>query len=90
MSDDFYDLDLPDFDSEDEFDDEAFDAFGDDDVHDLHVRTAVLKKRNMVALLCIKTASEGAAICRVGLMERPVETAEDRDDRIAVAERHRS
>ena len=65
MSDDFYDLDLPDFDSEDEFDDEAFDAFGDDDVHELHVRTAVLKKRNMVALLCIKTASEGAAICRV-------------------------
>ena len=29
------------------------------------VRTAVLQKNDMVALLCIKSASEGAAICRV-------------------------
>lgn len=31
----------------------------------LVVRTAVLQKNNMVALLCIKSASAGAAICRV-------------------------
>lgn len=29
------------------------------------VRTAVLQKNDMVALLCIKSASVGAAICRV-------------------------
>lgn len=29
------------------------------------VRTAVLQKNNMVALLCIKSAAAGAAICRV-------------------------
>ena len=29
------------------------------------MRTAVLQKNNMVALLCIKGADEGAAICRV-------------------------
>lgn len=36
----------------------------DDDIEVL-VRTAVLQKNNMVALLCIKSASAGAAICRV-------------------------
>ena len=29
------------------------------------MRTAVLSKNNMVALLCVKTANEGGAICRV-------------------------
>jgi hypothetical protein len=57
----------PDFDFEDldggledleAFEDEA--AF-----EELVVRTAVLQKNNMVALLCIKSAAEGAAICRV-------------------------
>jgi hypothetical protein len=32
---------------------------------DVKIRTAVLQKENMVALLCLKTAAVGAAICRV-------------------------
>jgi len=58
-----------DFDFGDEledFDDELSDIgeFDEEDV-DFLVRTAVLQKNDMVALLCIKSASEGAAICRV-------------------------
>lgn len=57
---------LSDFDLEDEFSDEfsEFDDF-DVDLDDVLVRTAVLQKNNMVALLCIKSATAGAAICRV-------------------------
>ncbi len=58
---------FPDFDLDDEeFTDELseFEDFDDDQV-DVHVRTAVLQKNNMVALLCIKSATAGAAICRV-------------------------
>lgn len=51
--DDDYDEDLAEF---DEFD---------DDLDDVAVRTAVMQKDNMIALLCIKTATAGAAICRV-------------------------
>ena len=61
------DLDVnPDFEFEEDFDEtlEKFDDF-DDDSGELIVRTAVLQKNNMVALLCIKSASQGAAICRV-------------------------
>jgi len=56
----------PEFDFEDEFDDELaeFDDFG-SELDDLLLRTAVLQKNNMVALLCIKSADAGAAICRV-------------------------
>jgi len=62
-----FDLDA-DFDFDDDFDDELadFEELGeDDDEEDVLVRTAVLQKNNMVALLCIKSATEGAAICRV-------------------------
>jgi hypothetical protein len=52
----------PDFEF-DEFDE--FDEFGDELEPDVLMRTAVLQKNNMVALLCIKGADEGAAICRV-------------------------
>ena len=56
----------PEFDFEDEFDDELaeFDDFG-SELDNLLLRTAVLQKNNMVALLCIKSADAGAAICRV-------------------------
>ncbi len=54
----------PDFDFED-IDEELGDFDGDIELDALLVRTAVLQKNDMVALLCIKTASEGAAICRV-------------------------
>jgi hypothetical protein len=55
-----------DFEFEDDFADELedFEEF-DDEENEVHVRTAVLQKNNMVALLCIKSASQGAAICRV-------------------------
>ena len=61
-----FDLDH-DFDFDDDFTDELadFDDFGEDNVDDILMRTAVLKKNNMVALLCIKSATAGAAICRV-------------------------
>ncbi|HSU26190.1 MAG TPA: hypothetical protein VLI65_09420 [Pyrinomonadaceae bacterium] len=53
-----------DFDLDGLFDDEPED-FEDFDEPDVTVRTAVLQKNNMVALLCIKSATAGAAICRV-------------------------
>ena len=60
-----------DFDPEDlEFEDfdKELEDFGDFDEMELdaiEMRTAVLSKNNMVALLCIKTANAGGAICRV-------------------------
>lgn len=32
---------------------------------EINMRTAVLSKNNMIALLCVKTADQGGAICRV-------------------------
>ncbi len=56
----------PDWDLDEEFNEDLaeFDGF-DDDLDEVAVRTAVMQKDNMIALLCIKTASVGAAICRV-------------------------
>ncbi len=56
----------PDFDLDEDFNDELAD-FEDFDIEneDVVLRTAVLQKENMVALLCIKSAAIGAAICRV-------------------------
>lgn len=52
-----------------EFDDELsgddFADFDDDELGDVMMRTAILSKNSMVALLCVKTATEGGAICRV-------------------------
>lgn len=64
MSEDF-DLD-PEFDLDGGMEDE-FDEFGEFSVtdHEVVFRTAVLQKESMVALLCIKSAEVGAAICRV-------------------------
>ena len=63
MSDEFDDL--SDFEFEGDFTEEL-DLFDEPDgFEDVVVRTAVLKKQNMVALLCIKSATAGAAICRV-------------------------
>src|SRR5687768_4460576 len=55
-----------DFDFDEEFDEDLaeFDGF-DDDEGSVEMRTAVMQKNDMIALLCIKTASVGAAICRV-------------------------
>ena len=47
-----------------DFSDELYE-FDETEPHDINVRTAVLSKNDMVALLCIKTADKGGAICRV-------------------------
>lgn len=54
------------FDLGDDFDEEMaeFDEF-DDELGEVEMRTAVMQKNDMIALLCIKTATAGAAICRV-------------------------
>ncbi len=51
---------------EDEFDEQLaeFDEF-EETAEDVAMRTAIMRKGNMIALLCIKTAAAGAAICRV-------------------------
>ena len=56
-----------DFEFDDDFGDDLadFDDFSEGSDEDVLVRTAVLQKNNMVALLCIKSATAGAAICRV-------------------------
>lgn len=46
-------------------DSELFDDLEFDDFDEVNVRTAILSKNNMIALLCVKTASQGGAICRV-------------------------
>ena len=54
-----------------DFEDDEGDGFGEFDEFDefepeeVQMRTAVLSKNNMYALLCVKTATEGGAICRV-------------------------
>lgn len=55
------DLEFEDF--EQNIDD--FDEFEKIDFDDVQVRTAILSKNNMIALLCVKTATAGGAICRV-------------------------
>lgn len=64
MSNEFYQE--PDWDLEDGLDDDLieFEEF-DSEYDDVAVRTAVMQKNEMIALLCIKTAAVGAAICRV-------------------------
>jgi len=54
----------PDFDFDDEFG-EGIEDFEDFDDDEFTTRTAVLKKNGMVALLCVKTASDGSTVSRV-------------------------
>ncbi len=55
-----------DFEFDEDIDDDLveFDSF-DDELGNIEMRTAVMQKNDMIALLCIKTATVGAAICRV-------------------------
>lgn len=68
-------------------DDEAlaeFDEF-EDHLGAIALRTAVMQKGDMIALLCIKTATAGAAICRVDPREdKPA--VQIYDDAIAAVE----
>jgi len=61
MENDFEFENLDDF--EDSFDE--FDEFDEIDENGTETRTAVLSKNNMIALLCLKTANQGGAICRI-------------------------
>jgi hypothetical protein len=47
----------------DEFE-EFEDAF-EVEVEEVETRTAILTKNNMIAMLCLKTAGQGGAICRI-------------------------
>lgn len=59
---DEFDLELDDLEGEFE---EEFPLVRALEFTDVKVRTAVLKKNEMIALLCLKTAEQGGAICRV-------------------------
>lgn len=70
MNDDFDfeadELDFENFDSlDDDFDEFDLDDLEDFELQEVNIRTAILQKNNMLALLCIKTATQGGAICRV-------------------------
>jgi hypothetical protein len=67
MNDEFNDF----FEDEDEdgFDESDFDEI-DEELDILEVRTAILSKNEMIALLCMKTAIDGGAICRVDPREK--------------------
>lgn len=55
------------FENLDELDDvfEEFDDFDELQNYEVETRTAILSKNNMIALLCLKTAGQGGAICRI-------------------------
>ena len=53
------------FDESDEQDLDYFEDFEEFVPTEVKMRTAILSKDNMIALLCIKTADQGGAICRV-------------------------
>ena len=59
---DDFDLDLDDFDQELESLENELGVF---EFTDVNTRTALLSKNDMFALLCLKTATQGGAICRV-------------------------
>ena len=69
MNNDFdFEADDLDFDEEMSDDLDGFEDF--EDLHsfqieEVNMRTAVLSKNNMIALMCLKTAGKGGAICRV-------------------------
>jgi hypothetical protein len=54
-----------DFDFDEELTEDLAEFDGFDDEQGVEMRTAVMQKNDMIALLCIKTAAVGAAICRV-------------------------
>ncbi|MBK7705497.1 MAG: hypothetical protein IPN69_19280 [Acidobacteria bacterium] len=55
------------FDHDEEFEDPEgiFEDFEEFDPEEVKMRTAILSKNDMIALLCVKTADQGGAICRV-------------------------
>lgn len=60
-----YEDDGMDFDADDAGEFGDFGEYDEFEPEEVQMRTAVLSKNNMYALLCVKTATEGGAICRV-------------------------
>jgi hypothetical protein len=60
-----YEDDGMDFEADDAGEFGDFDEYDEFEPEEVQMRTAVLSKNNMYALLCVKTATEGGAICRV-------------------------
>jgi hypothetical protein len=65
-----FDFEADDLDFDDELHDEIEGFEGYEELHsfqieEVNMRTAVLSKNNMIALMCLKTAGKGGAICRV-------------------------
>ena len=59
-------MDFEEFDDLDDAFEKLEDSLDDSDEYFVtEIRTAVLKKKDLVALLCLKTANRGGAICRV-------------------------
>ncbi|MBX3282590.1 MAG: hypothetical protein KF756_08960 [Acidobacteria bacterium] len=66
--------------------DESLEEFDDFDIREgVTHRTVILRKEHMVALLCLKTATVGAAICRVDPRE-PLPAVQIYDDASAAEE----
>lgn len=57
-----FDEDAPEFGEAYEYDEPHIESF---EFTDVNTRTAILLKNDMIALLCLKTADQGGAICRV-------------------------
>ena len=75
MNDDFdfekEELDFEEFEDElEEFNEFDSGEFDDVELEEVNIRTAILQKNNMLALLCVKTATQGGAICRVDPREK--------------------
>lgn len=64
-------LDFEEFEEElEEFDEFDAGEFDEIELEEVNIRTAILQKNNMLALLCVKTATQGGAICRVDPREK--------------------
>jgi hypothetical protein len=76
-----FDDEHADFDDLDEIEklEGLFDDFDDLEPDEVNTRTAILSKNNMIALLCVKTADQGGAICRVDPRE-PTPSVQIYDD----------
>lgn len=58
-------FDFDDLGFEEDFDGDFEDDSEFEEITDVKVRTIILSKNNMIGLLCLKTADQGGAICRV-------------------------
>lgn len=65
-----FEPELQEFDELEEFGEFDTGEFEEIELLEVNIRTAILQKNNMLALLCVKTATKGGAICRVDPREQ--------------------